>query len=177
MDRTLPRWRRVAGWGVLAGCAAGVLGLAAMGVICCGAAFADDNTINQSLLFLGLGIAVLVIPVVAVWRLVRSIREGKVGATREDVEEMQAQQAAWRAREWQRPLRNKIVSTAFLMVVYGLLWMRATWHHAQHPHQSWVTPAMYTPWVLYLIWIQFRRPKDAPPQSEDASAPMGSQAG
>jgi hypothetical protein len=47
--------------------------------------------------------------------------------------------------------------------VYALWWFRVTVHHAQHPHESWVTPAMATPFFLYSIWVQFRKPK-TPPQ-------------
>ena len=135
------------GLGGAGGYAAGLLAVIAFGVICIGAAFADDNTLGQSLLFIGLGMVVLAFPAVMVWRLVRGSAKASVGATREDVEQLQAQRVAWRTREWQKPLRNKLVSAGFLVLVYGLLWIRATWHHAQHPHQSWVTPAMYTPWV------------------------------
>jgi hypothetical protein len=100
-------------------------------------------------------------------RLVRGLREGKVGATRADLDELRAQRSAWAARERQKPLRSKLIGTAVMVAVYALWWMRVTVHHAQHPHESWVTPAICTPALIYSIWVQFRRPKSAPATETD----------
>ena len=171
MNRSLPPWQRIAGWMVLAVYAASLLALTAFGVICFGAAFADDNTITASLLFIGLGLAVLIVPALAVRSLIRGIRAGKVGGTREDLEQMRGQRTLWREREWQRPLRSKILTTAVLIALYSLWWMRVALHHALHPHESWMTPTMYTPAFIYAIWAQFRRPKTSQPQNSGTSAP------
>jgi hypothetical protein len=158
-------WQRAAAWLVLAAYTLVVLGAAAFGLICFGAAFADDNTITATLLFIALGLITLIWPAVVVWKLVRGFRAGKVGTTREELDALRARQTAWRVRESSKPLRSKIVGTAILVAVYALWWLRVTVHHAQHPHESWVAPAMWTPFFLYCIWTQFRRPKNAPPTS------------
>jgi hypothetical protein len=155
-------WQRTAAWLVLVAYTLAVLGVAAFGVICIGAAF-DNNTITATLMILALAFAALLWPGVVAWRLVRGIRAGKVGTTREELDELRAQRSAWATRESQKPLRTKVLSTAFAAVVYGLWWMRVTVHHAQHPRESWVTVAMWTPFFLYSIWVQFRRPRNAPP--------------
>jgi hypothetical protein len=164
--RENPPWQRGAAWLTLVLYVLAVLSVVAFGVICFGAAFADDNTLNQSLLFIGLGVASLIWPAVVVLKLVRGIREGKVGTTREELDELRAQRSAWAARESQKPLRNKLIGTAVALVVYALWWMRVTVHHAEHPHESWVTPAIFTPALIYSIWVQFRRPKDQSPATE-----------
>jgi hypothetical protein len=68
--------------------------------------------------------------------------------------------SAWALREQQKPLRSKILGTAVGPAVYALWWMRVTLHHAQHPHESWVGPATAMPFLLYSIWVQFRRPRN-----------------
>jgi hypothetical protein len=141
-----------------------VLGVAAFGVIAIGAAFADDNTHTATLLFIALGLAALIWPGMVAWKLVRGLRAGKVGATREELDALRARRTAYHVRENQKPLRSKLISTAVAGGVYALWWFRVTVHHAQHPHESWVTPAMATPFFLYSIWVQFRKPKTAPPQ-------------
>jgi hypothetical protein len=163
MDRTRPMPQRVAGWAVLVLYVVAVLAFVALGVICLGAAFADNNSITATLVFIGFGIAVLLWPALAVISLVRGVRAGKLGATREEIEQMQAQRSVQRQRDWQKPLRSKIINTTVSCAIYALWWLRVTVHHAQHPHESWVTPAMTTPFLIYSIWIQFRRPKSAAP--------------
>jgi hypothetical protein len=160
MDSECPPWQRAAAWAVLAGYMLAMLGMTAIAVICFGAAFADDNTTVATCLFIGLGLAVLLVPGLAVRGLIRAIGAGKVGATRDEVEQIRAQRAERRAQEWQKPLRSKVGTTVFLLAMYGLWWARATLHRGQHPHESWVTPAMWTPFVVYAIWVQFRRPKE-----------------
>jgi hypothetical protein len=145
----------------LAGFAVFILGLTALGVVCFGASFADDNTVTARLAFIGLGAALLIWPAVTVRSLIRRKRAGTLSASLEELDQMRAQRAAWRAREWQRPMSSKIISTAVTVFIYGLWWIRVTLHHAQHPHESWMIPAMWTPALIYLLWVQFRRPKNA----------------
>jgi len=162
-------WQRTAAWLVLILYALTVLAVAAIAVICFGAAFADGNTLTATVVCIGLGLLALIWPVVVVTRLVRGIRNGKVGSTREELDELRAQRSAWEARENQKPLRNKIIGTSILVAIYAFYWLRVTLHHAQHPHESWVTPAIGTPGLIYLIWVQFRRPGNAPSQSANTN--------
>lgn len=166
--------QRCAAWTVLVAYGLVVACVAGLGVICFGAAFADDNTHTQSALFLALGVAVLVWPCLVVWRLIRGLRAGQVGTTREELDGLRARRTAWHVRENQKPLRTKLLTTAFSVVIYGLWWFRVTVHHAQHPHESWVTPAMFTPALIYSIWVQFRGPKNVPPADGDGG--QGTQA-
>ena len=159
MDRECPTWQRATAWAVLAVYVLAMLGMTAVGVICFGAAFADNNTALATCLFIGLGLAVLLVPGLAVWRLISAILAGKVGATREEVAAIRVLRAERRAREWQRPLRTKIGAIVFAVVMYGAWYLHAT-HRDQHSHVRWVTPAMYAPFLLYGIWVQFRRPKE-----------------
>jgi hypothetical protein len=152
-------WQRTAAWLVLAAYTLAVLAIAAIGIISFGAAFDNSNTVTATLLFIGLGLACLIWPGIVARRLVRGIRAGKVGTTREELDELRAQRAAWATRESQKPLRTKVMTTVFAAAVYGLWWMRVTVHRAQHPRESWVTPAILTPFLFYSIWVQFRRPR------------------
>ena len=122
-------WQRAAAWLVLAGYTLGLLALTALGVVMIGAGLGTWST--GGLLILGLGFAALIWPAVAVVRLVRGLREGKVGTTREELDELRAQRSAWAARERQKPLRSKLIGTAVMVAVYALWWMRVTVHHAQ----------------------------------------------
>lgn len=163
--------QRAAAWIVLVGYTLAVLGVAAIGVICFGASGADDNTRTATLLFIALGVAALIWPGMVARRLIRGIRAGKVGTTREELDDLRGRQAAWRMRESAKPLRTKLINTAVTAVIYALWWIRVTVHHAQHPHESWVTPAMATPFFLYSVWIQFRKPKNSPPRDDQGSGP------
>jgi hypothetical protein len=155
-------WLRGAAWLVLVAYTVAVVGVAAFGVIAIGASFADDNTHTATLLFIALGLAALIWPAMVAWRLVRGLRAGQVGATREELDAARAQRMAYHVRENQKPLRSKLINTAIAGGVYALWWFRVTVHHVQHPHESWVTPAMATPFFLYSIWVQFRKPKTQP---------------
>ena len=159
MDRECPPWQRAVAWAVLAGYVLAMLGMTAIGMICLGAAFADKNTAVATCLFIGLGLAVLLVPGLAVRRLIRGILAGKVGATREDVEEVSALRAEQRTREWQKPLQTKIGATVFALVLYGA-WFLHVIYRDPHSQGSWVTPAMYAPALLYGIWVQFCKPKE-----------------
>jgi len=156
-------WQRSAAWLMLVLYALAVLAVAAFGIIAIGAAFDSSNTLTQTLLFVALGVASLIWPAIVAWKLIRGLRAGKLGATREELDALHAQRSAWAERESQRPLRSKLIGTAFLLGIYALWWIRVTVHHAQHPHDSWITPATWTPALLYTIWIQYRRPKSTPP--------------
>ena len=165
-------WQRAAAWLVLAGYTATLLAIAAFGVICIGAAF-DNNPITATLMMLALAVAALLWPAVVAWRLVRGIRAGKVGTTREELDELRAQRSAWAMRESQKPLRSKVLTTVFGLLVFVALTLH-TKHRGTHSHESWVAAAItYAPILVYGIWMQFRRPKSSPPQA--SAAPSSSQ--
>jgi hypothetical protein len=161
MDKTSSAAQRLAGWGVLTLYALGMLAMVAVGLICFAMAFAGNNSIGLTLTFVGFGIAVLFVPGLAVVKLVRGIGAGKLGATREDLEQLRAERTMQHQREWQKPLRSKIGSTAISCAILAFMWIRAAILHAKHTHANWVAPAMWTPALLYSIWLQFRRPKSA----------------
>jgi hypothetical protein len=159
--------QRTAAWLVLVAYTLAVLGVFAIGLICFGASADNSNTLTATLLFIALGIAVLIWPGLVLRRLIRGVRAGQVGTTGEELDELRAQQAAWRMRESTKPLRTKLINTAVAAAIYAFWWLRVTVYHAHHPRESWVTPALATPFFLYSIWIQFRKPKSAPTATEN----------
>jgi len=168
-ESSYPLWQRTAGWTVLSGYALYLLALTAIGAVCIGASFAEHNTLRARLLFIGLGLLLFLIPGMAVRNFVRRMGAGRLCATRDELAETQARRTAWRVRESEKPLRSKLITCAFLVLLYAAWWIRVTVHRAQHPHQSWIGPALGTPGLLYLIWSQFRRPKtSAQPTGPDA---------
>jgi len=163
----VPLWKRILGWGLLILVVACVLGLAAASVICLVAGVATILTGGYIMILIGL--ALLLFPALVVWPFIRRKREtGSWCASLMDVQEMSALMATRRdriqARESQKPLRNKLISTAIALGVMMFWWVRVTLYHSRHPHESWVTPAMYTPFALYAIVIQFREPKQSNPE-------------
>lgn len=168
-----PLRTRAAGWVILAGEVIVMLAVAAMGVIAIGASFADDNTWAQRCIFAGFGLLLFFLPGRAVLTLMRRRHAGQMRASREELDGLRAQRAAWRKRESEKPLSAKLVTTAVVLVSYGFLWIRTTVHHAQHPHESWVTAAIYTPLTLYALWAQFRRPKSGRTAPTDDATPKG----
>jgi hypothetical protein len=168
MDKTRSTPQRAAAWAVLAAYVAAMLGLTAIGVICIGAGLPDDKS-SATPLMIGVGLLVLLVPAMAVRGLVKGIRAGTLGTTREELEQMQAQQAAWRLRESQKPLRSKLVNLAIALVIYGWYWWRITVHHAQHPHESWITPVVMTSFLLYTVYVQFRKPKSAAGEADGST--------
>ncbi|HXE07954.1 MAG TPA: hypothetical protein VN612_08665 [Acidobacteriaceae bacterium] len=161
-------WQRAAAWTVLAGEALVMLAVTAFGVIAIGASFDPSVTGVSKILVAGLGLLLFFLPGKAVIALVKRERAGQMRVSREDLDGLRAQRAAWRKREHEKPLRSKLMTTATILVSYGFLWVRTTLHHKQHPHENWMTPAIYTPLALYLIWVQFRRPKGT---AADEAAP------
>jgi hypothetical protein len=169
MDRDASMPQRVGAWGVLILYAAGVLAMAAFGVIAFGAAFADHNTMTARVLMIAIGIAAIAWPAITVYRFVRDLRAGKVGATREEVEQIREQRAMRHQREWQKPLRSKITSLVVSGVVIAFWWLRVTVGHARHPHEDWVGPAIATVPLLYSVWMQFYKPKSVKEQKDDST--------
>jgi hypothetical protein len=124
------------------------------------AAFADDNTRAATMFFLALAVVFALLPS---W-LTRSLLHYRsthpsMRTQREELEEISAQHTQWHIQENQKPVRSKIISTAMILAIYGYWWARATVYHSHHPHDSWVTPAMWTPFAVYGIFVQFRKPK------------------
>ena len=129
-------------------------------LICVGAAFADDNTRVATVVFLAMAPLFAIIP----WMLTRSLLRYRsthpfMRTQPEELGEIGARHTQWHIQESQKPLKTKIITTVLTVAGLGFWWLRATVFHAHHPHESWTTPAMYTPFALYAVLIQFRKPK------------------
>jgi hypothetical protein len=154
----VPGRQRVAGWGVLVGFGVLLLGITAIGVVFSGAGL--DTFWRLGWLLALFGVALFVFPVRAVMFLVRRRRErGSVGLSRAELGVMGEQRRTWRVREWEKPLRTKILTTAFMILFLGLWWARALLHSSHGHRDGWVTPAMWTVFGVYGVWVQFRRPR------------------
>jgi hypothetical protein len=161
MDTAAPVGRRMAGWSALAGFAALLLAFAGFGVIFLGAGLTTIATGGGVMIFFAA--LMFVIPVVAVWRCVQRKRTtGRWHVSQDELEDLNGGRRAWREREVQKPLRTKIISTLLFIGVIAFLWARAYLPHGQHREGAWLTPAIWTIFALYGIWIQFRTPKNAP---------------
>lgn len=156
-QRSRAVWQRALAWLMLAFCAAFLLLIAALSIELIFVGICADDTAGSILVVFGA--ALLIWPGMVARTLFLRIRSGRLRVSAEEMQNAHRQRAAWRIRESRRPLRTKIVSTIFLVTVYGLWWLRVTLHHAQHPHESRLTPALWTPFVLYTLWAQFSKPK------------------
>ena len=173
MEPTCPRWQRAAGWAVLV---AGVLAwLAAIGfvLVCFGAAFDATNTFSQSVLFAALGLLFSLLPAFALRAFLRGLRAGKLGATREDLDQIRAQWAARNMREYSKPLREKVTTTILAVAVIGFLLLWKARRHPKDVSDLWIDAVVYGLPLLYVTWRQFRRPKDVP--ARDSAPPPGSE--
>lgn len=168
MDPTAPLWRRIAGWAVLAGAVLIVLGVTVCGVF---AFVAGVSTIQTGgLVMMFLGVVLLIFPAMAVRKLIRGIRDGKLGATRQDLDNIKAQWAAKHACEYARPLRQKVTTALIGFAVIGFLLLWKASRHPKHLSDLWIDAVIYGVPVLYVMWMQFRRPRDASAQDSTPSA-------
>ena len=168
MEPAAPIWQRVAGWALLVIFVALLLGITGMGVVFIGAGLGTMG--SGGLIMVGFGALLFVFPAQAVrWCVRRKRMTGSLRVSREELGRMRAQSAAWRAAERQKPLGSKIVTTAVIVVLLSGWWLRVALRHAQHPHDDWFNPAMWTLVGIYLVWDQFRRPKDIQSQDSDQS--------
>jgi hypothetical protein len=71
-----------------------------------------------------------------------------------------AARSLWLQQLRQQSVRVRVISTALILTVLTLAWLRATVYHPRH--ESWTTPLIWTILAAYLIWNQFRRPKNSP---------------
>ena len=152
-------WQRVVAWFLLGLSAAFLLLLAAMSVGLIVLGLRADDTTGSILVVIGA--ALLLWPALVVHALILRIRHRQLRISAEEMQDIHRQHIAWRIRQRARPLRTRIFSAIFLVAVYSLWWLRVTLHHAQHPHESRLTPALWTPFVLYTLWAQFSKPKNA----------------
>jgi len=155
-----PTARRFAARAVLLLGLMGYLAACLLPLICIGAAFADDNTRTATVLFFAMAALCTLLP----WWLTRSLLRYRsthpfMRTRPEELEEIGAQHKQWHIQENQKPLRSKIISTATILAIYGYWWARATVYHSHHANDSWVTPALWTPFAIYGIFVQFRKPK------------------
>ena len=158
-DRRSARWKRASGWMLLAAYAAVLAMFTWFSLLCIGAGVSTVASGGYLLLLLGAGL--LVWPGLTVRGLIRRMRAGGLGVSGAEIARMRADRSAWLRRERERPLHTKIAAAVFLLSIYSLWWIRVTLHHAEHPHESRLTPVLWTPFVLYSIWTQFSRPGKA----------------
>jgi len=135
-------------------------------LVCVGAAFADDNTRTATVLFLAMAALCALLP----WWLTRSLLRYRsthpfMRTQPEELEEIGARHTQWHIQENQKPLRSKIISTVTILAAYGYWWVRATSYRSHHANDSRITPAMWTPFMIYGIFVQFRKPKLSQPQA------------
>ena len=154
-----PTARRFAARAVLLLGLLGYLAACLLPLIGVGAAFAD-NTRTATMLFLALAVLFALLP----WWLTRSLLRYRsmhpfMRTQPEELEEIGARHTQWHIQENQKPLRSKIISTATILALYGYWWVRATVYRSHHANDSWVTPALWTPFAIYGIFVQFRKPK------------------
>lgn len=151
-----PLWQRLLAAATLVLCAAFLLLIVALSVGLVFLGLRADDTTGSILVVIGA--ALLLWPVLVVRALILRIRHGQLRISTEELQDIHRQHIAWRIRQRQRPLRTRVFSAIFLVAVYSLWWLRVTLHHAQHPHESRLTPALWTPFVLYTLWAQFSSP-------------------
>ena len=155
-EGTCPVWQRLVAWMLLSVSGALLLGVTASGIRLILIGLSTWHTGGPIPVLMG--VAILASPALAVRAMLRQSRAGKLRATVAELERLRSERAAWRLRELQRSLRTKIVATGFLLTVYTLWWLRVTAHRAQHPHESRLTPLLWTPFLLYRLWAQFYTP-------------------
>jgi len=163
-DVAAPLWKRILGWALIVFLFAALLATAALGVIFIGAGL--DNFLSLGWMMIVFGIALLFIPAVTVWSFLKRKRTtGHWSTSQEELQQYQDRTEQWKVRESQKPLRSKIISTIIYVAALALWWIRDTVYHSRHSHESWTTPALYTVFAAYVIYVQFRKPKPSPPQS------------
>ena len=154
-DRASAVWTRALGWALLAAYAAVLAMFTWFSLLCVAAGVFTVASGGYLLLLLGAGL--LVWPGLTVRGLIRRMRAGGLGTTPAEIAQIRAERSAWLQRERERPLHTKIAAAVFLLSIYSLWWIRVTLHHAEHPHESRLTPVLWTPFVLYSIWTQFSK--------------------
>ena len=160
-----PTGRRFAARVVLLVGLLGYLAACLLPLIGVGAAFADDNTRTATVGFFVLAGLFALLP----WWLTRSLLRYRsthpfMRTQPEELGEITYRHTQWHIQENQKPLRSKIISTVTILTIYAYWWLRATFYHSHHPHETWITPAMWTPLTIYGIYVQYRKPKI--PQSQ-----------
>lgn len=153
MQPTCPTWQRAAAWLVIILCGAAILALTGFGIVMIGAGL---GTMPSGLGIVAIGLAALIWPFIAVRSLVRGIRAGKVGTTREEFEQFRAAYQQWRTGQSQMPLRKKLINTATMLACVGFLWLHNV---LRYPGKdgNWIVPAIWAVPLAYSIWAQFRR--------------------
>ena len=157
-ERTCPFFYRAVARALLAVCGLFLLAIAWSGtrMIVTGVSMMGAS---GSILVL-FGVCLLALPAFAVRTMIRRVRAGSLRTTAAELERLRAERTSWRLRELRRALSTKIAATVFLLAIYTLWWLRVFVHHSQHPHESRLTPLLWTPFLLYRLWAQFHRPKN-----------------
>jgi hypothetical protein len=164
-NAALPLWRRIAGWTLLIAFAAILLACTGVSILFIGAGL--DTVRTGGLIMIFFGLVLLLYPILAARSYFRRWRNtGTVLIPLSELEQARARQSQSFERERQKPLRTKIISTIIALIGLTYWWFRETLFHTRHPHESWVTPAMWTVFFAYATWNQFRKPKNPSPTSQ-----------
>jgi hypothetical protein len=161
-----PAGRRLAARGVLLLALLGYIAACLLPLVGVGAALDDDNTRVATAVFSLTALLIAILP----WWLTRSLLRYKrthpfMQTPPEELEQIRARHTQWHIQESRKPLRDKIIATVITLAVLTFWWLRATVFHPNRYHDSWITPAIYTPFALYAVLIQFRKPKASEPQA------------
>jgi hypothetical protein len=169
MESSLPLWQRALGWTFLVAFAALLLSVITFGVIMMGAGIVIIHSVG--LVLVGFGALLLLIPGQVIRFYIDRYRTmGSIRTTQEELRQMSVQRTEWRAREWQKPLRTKILSTVVVAAVFSMWWIRVALHHSRHAHEDSFNPGVWTLFAIYAVWIQFRKPKAPQPQTSGPPA-------
>lgn len=155
-----PPGRRLTARAVLLLALLGYIAACLFPLIGVGAALDDSNTRVATAIFSLMALLSAILP----WWLTRSLLRYKrthpfMQTPPEELEQIRARHTQWHIQESRKPLRDKIIATVTTLAIFTFWWLRATVLHPNRHHDSWITPAIYTPFALYTVLIQFRKPK------------------
>jgi hypothetical protein len=167
MDAVATPWKRALGWVILAAYAAFLLFClaAAVCLLVLGLTSLTDS-FGLSLLMIGFGAILLLFPGKAVWSgISRFQTTGSLRLSQEEMAQKTEQKRDWEATRSAQPTRKKLQSVAVALIVMGAMWGWQVLRLQNHKHADWFNPSLGTLFVLYEIWVQFRRPKGGAGQS------------
>jgi hypothetical protein len=166
-DPTATQRESLLAWTIVALYCCFVLAFVAFGLISFGAAFADDNTLLQSVLFVLIGLAMFIYPCVVIRRSVRRWRAtGRLCAATEEWLAADAQRKAWQHNEQNIPMRSRVIKHT---ITYGAIYLGmifpslgAVIKHRSHSSNVWLylLVLILIPWSLTL-WNSFSKSKDS----------------
>jgi len=171
MDATATPWMRALGWTILACYGAWLLFCLAVGIalLVLGLTSLTDS-FGLSLVMMGFGAALLLLPGKAAWSgISRFQTTGSLRISQEEMAQKSEQKRAWEATKSAQPMQKKLQAVAGSLIVIGVAWGWQFLRLQKHKHADWFNPGLWTIFVLYEIWVQFRRPTRGAAQSNGAS--------